>query len=70
MGYQYKPLWRREFDFVYAQLFMKLDGLNKCQFVQDSMKCKTCETPVRVLHWTYELFWSHVPGERAGSTES
>ena len=50
MGYQYKPLWKREFDVLYAQLFMKLDRLNKCKFVQDSMKCKTCETPVRVLH--------------------
>ena len=28
---------------------MKLDCLNKCKLAQDSMKCKTCETPLTVL---------------------
>ena len=45
MGYctSKKPLWRREF--MFQLLIMKLDCLNKCKLAQDSMKCKTCETP-------------------------
>ena len=41
--HQQKPLWRREF--MFQLLIMKLDCLNKCKLAQDSMKCKTCETP-------------------------
>ena len=35
---------------------MKLHCLNKCKLVQDLMKYKTRETPVRVLQWTYKVF--------------
>ena len=47
---------------MFQLLIMKLDCLNKCKLAQDSMKCKTCETPCTSVDLrTFSVTRSQIP---------